>query len=580
MTKSYHLLHLVPTLKALIFAMRYLLPILFLLFTRTLHAQDTKTTTIQHLIDEAEIPGISIASFTSKGSAWSAALGVKNAESEEAVNSTTIFEAASLSKPVVAYAALRMIERGELDLDQPLWETLAYDRLAHDERAKKITTRMVLSHTSGLPNWGGTPLDLNRAPGEAWGYSGEGFVYMQHVMEKITGRSLNEIIKQEVFVPLGMPNSSFIWKDQYEETAANGHGFLGEAIDFRKRNEANAAASLLTTATDYATFMSAFMSAKGISEEGMSASVSRVAQVNRWNTTTPVNNLYWGLGWGLSVVDNQEYLWHWGDNGQFRAFVVASKDKDLGVVYFTNSTHGLSIVNEVLALFELDATPATGWLDYWSYDDPQRRARISLRRAFTSGSAEEGVNTLIDFKTTQAEVVDYQEIGNLVSFLIGEQLYQDAQDVLAKSKTWYPDSSQVFALEGDVFMGLRAYKKALQSYTYALQLDPEREEDISQRIDWLNAGMVENPPSIDVSLLETYAGSYGPRKVTLESGELFYVREGSTSKTRLMPLSDDLFALESMSTFRIQFVLNEQGDATKIVGLYANGNSDESLRDK
>ena len=534
---------------------------------------------IRQLIDEAEIPGISIASFTSAGSEWNAALGVKNTESGAAVDSATIFEAASLSKPVVAYAALRMVERGELDLDKPLWETLAYDRLAHDERAEKITARFVLSHTSGLPNWGGTPLNMNRAPGEAWGYSGEGFVYLQHVMEKITGRTLNEIIEHEVFVPLGMTNSSFVWKDQFEKTAANGHGFLGEVIDFRKRDEGNAAASLLTTSADYATFMSAVLSAHGISEETLSASVSREAQVNRWNTATPVNNLYWGLGWGLSIVDNQEYMWHWGDNGQFRAFVVANRDKDRGVVYFSNSTHGLSIVNEVLALFDLDATPATKWLDYWNYDDPQRRARISLRRAFTSGSTEEGVKKLVDLKATQSEVVDYQEIGNLVSFLIDEQLYEGAKGVLSKGKTWFPDSSQVFVLEAEVFMGLRAYKKAMQSYKHALQLDPNREEDISQRMDWVKAGMVENPPSLDISVLQKYAGTYGPRMVTLEAGELYYARVGSTRKTKLLPLSEDLFALESMATFRIQFVLDEQGNATKILGLYANGNSDESLRD-
>ena len=558
---------------------RYLLPVLVVLCTHTLHAQDTKTTAIQHLIDEAEIPGISIASFASTGSTWSAALGVKNTDSGATVGNATIFEAASLSKPVVAYAALRMVEREELDLDTPLWETLAYDRLAHDERAKNITARTVLSHTSGLPNWGGTPLDMNRAPGEGWGYSGEGFVYLQRVMEEITDKSLNEIIEHEVFEPLEMTNSSFVWQDQFEETAANGHGFLGEVIDFRKRNEGNAAASLLTTATDYATFMAALLRAQGIGEELWSTIFVREAQVNNWNTVTPVDNLYWGLGWGLAVVDNRDYMWHWGDNGQFRAFVAASRDEDRGVVYFTNSNHGLSIVDDVLALFEMDATPATAWLDYWDYDDPQRRARISLRRTFKSASTAEGVETLVHLRTTQPDVVDYQEMGNLVSFLIGEQLYEGAQGVLEKGKTWYPDSSQVYVLEAEVFAGLRAYKKAMQSYQRALQLDPGRKEDISQSMDWLKAGMVEHPPHLDLAVLKSYAGTYGPRIVTLEEGVLFYAREGATNKTKLMPLSEDLFALESTNTFRIRFVLDAQGQATKIVGLYANGNSDESVRD-
>ena len=562
------------------YATRFLLLVLVVFYTHVLHAQDTKTAKIQQLIDEAEIPGISIASFTSTGSPWNAALGVKNTESGAIVDNATLFEAASLSKPVVAYAALRMVDRGELDLDTPLWETLEYDRLIHDERAKNITARMVLSHTSGLPNWGGTPLNMNRAPGESWGYSGEGFVYLQRVMEKQTGMSLNEIIEKEVFKPLGMTNSSFVWQDRFEKTAANGHRFLGEMIDFRKNNDGNAAASLLTTATDYATFMAAVLNGQGINEEVWSSSFARVAQVNTWNNGTPVDNLYWGLGWGLAEVDDQEYLWHWGDNGSFRAFVAASRAKDLGVVYFTNSNHGLSIVDDVLALFEMDATPATGYLNYWSYDDPQRRARIALRRAFKSVGTEEGVQTLIDLRTTQPDVVDYQEMGNLVSFLIGEELFDGAQGVLAKGKEWYPDSAQVYVFEAEVFMGLRANKEAMQSYTYALQLDPDRKEDISQKMDWLKAGMAENPPVLDASALQKYAGKYGPRLVTLETDALFYAREGSTGKTKLIPLSEDLFALESMTTFRIRFELDEQGRATKIVGLYDNGESDESLRDE
>ena len=119
----------------------------------------------------------------------------------------TIFEAASLSKPVFAYMVLRLADRGEFDLDRPLYEMLEYPRIAHDERYKRITARIVLSHGTGLPNWGGEKLTLRFDPGTQYGYSGEGFVFLQKTVERVTGRSLDELARREVFEPLGMTRS-------------------------------------------------------------------------------------------------------------------------------------------------------------------------------------------------------------------------------------------------------------------------------------------------------------------------------------------------------------------------------------
>ena len=113
------------------------------------------------LMQRADVPGLQLAFIEGGRVGMTAAFGYANAETEVPVTDRTVFEAASLSKPVFAYAVLRMVDRGEWDLDQPLWETLEYERLAHDERAREITTRHLLTHTSGLPNWGGTPLEMN-----------------------------------------------------------------------------------------------------------------------------------------------------------------------------------------------------------------------------------------------------------------------------------------------------------------------------------------------------------------------------------------------------------------------------------
>ncbi len=188
----------------------------------------------RRLIQVAEIPGISLALVRSGRVIWSAGHGVANVETGASVNENTVFEAASLSKPVFAYAVLRLVDRGELDLDEPLWNTLEYERLQHDARARTITPRLVLTHTSGLPNWGDTPLELSYDPGSRWSYSGEGFVFLQRALERSTGLTLNELVQREVFDRLGMTRSSYVWRAEYDSLAATGHDLIGEVAEKRK----------------------------------------------------------------------------------------------------------------------------------------------------------------------------------------------------------------------------------------------------------------------------------------------------------------------------------------------------------
>src|SRR5215216_5575115 len=166
---------------------------------------------IPGLMKEGEVPGLSIALIKDSNIIWSRGFGFKNAETKEPVDDSTLFEAASLSKPVFAYAVLKMVEKGQLDLDAPLSGYLP-GYIENDERAKLITARRVLSHTTGFPNWRpmGKPLVIHFTPGEKFSYSGEGFVYLQKVVERVAGEALNDFLRKSVFEPLGMNNSTFV----------------------------------------------------------------------------------------------------------------------------------------------------------------------------------------------------------------------------------------------------------------------------------------------------------------------------------------------------------------------------------
>ena len=170
---------------------------------------------IPQLLRESDVPGLSIALVQAGRVVWTRAYGTVGDSARTPLDPGTVFEAASMSKPVFAYIVMRLADRGELHLDRPLYEILEYPRLAHDDRYKRITARIVLSHGTGLPNWGGDTLTLRFDPGTEYGYSGEGFVFLQKTLERLTGRSLDELARVEVFEPLGMTRSSYVWQPRF-----------------------------------------------------------------------------------------------------------------------------------------------------------------------------------------------------------------------------------------------------------------------------------------------------------------------------------------------------------------------------
>jgi CubicO group peptidase (beta-lactamase class C family) len=207
---------------------------------------------VPELLKAGDVPGLSLAIVRDGRIELQRAYGVKDAASGTPVDADTVFEAASLSKPVFAYAVLKLVDAGKLDLDAPLSKYLPGDYV-EDPRQSAITARRVLSHTSGFPNWRppGQPLKIHFAPGERFSYSGEGFVYLQKAVERLTGQTLDAVMKRLVFEPLHMASSSYLWEDRYERRKATRHDAAGRRPLRRRRRRS---ARLAYDAGDYARF--------------------------------------------------------------------------------------------------------------------------------------------------------------------------------------------------------------------------------------------------------------------------------------------------------------------------------------
>lgn len=304
-------------------------------------------------MDSARVPGLSIVLLRNNTVAYSRSYGLTSADSTQPVLPSTIFEAASLSKPVFAYAVMQLVEQGLLDLDKPLYAYLPYPDAASDARYQKITARLVLSHQSGFPNWRKDRklprLTMAFTPGERFGYSGEGYVYLQKVVEKITGQPINEVMESRVLKPLGMTNSSFIWKPDFNTHVALPHNEAGEPEQKYQPGQANMAYSLHTTPEDYARFIRAIFTPAGLKPATINQMLTPVSTLpTRFSGDTLSTNLYWGLGFGLEKPSDTPYFWHWGDNGGFKCFIMANRNRQDAVIYFTNSANGLDIADRIV----------------------------------------------------------------------------------------------------------------------------------------------------------------------------------------------------------------------------------------
>lgn len=302
---------------------------------------------------QAAIPGLSLASLKAGEVASVHATGIRGAHDCAEVNAHTVFEAASLTKPLVSYIALQLAEEGLLDLDQPL-RAICGSYVEGDERANEITAIHVLTHTSGLPNIVGpeTPLKTYFAPGERFSYGSSAFAWLQRAIEKLTGCSLEELARSRVFETLGMLDSSLHWQDRFESNHAQGQEMDGQPVAKRRPLQAAASWSLLTTATDYARFVQAVLCGRGLSSEMQAkwftpAVLAREGVDDVLNPNAAENNkVAWGLGWGLEP--SQGCFFHWGHSPGFRAFVMGNLNTRDAVVWFANSARGLRLARQVL----------------------------------------------------------------------------------------------------------------------------------------------------------------------------------------------------------------------------------------
>lgn len=427
-------------------------------------------TLIPALMDSGAVPGLSMAIVNDTTIVWSRGFGVRSLETGEPVDESSVFEAASLSKPVFAYAVLQLVDQGLIDLDTPIAEYYAYEDIAYDERHTLITPRMVLTHSTGFPNWRPNrgQLAIDFEPGSEFSYSGEGFGYLQLAVMHITGEPLQELMERLVFEPLGMANSGYIWDDRFEADLAMPHSSDGEVTRKGKpgRGSGHAAATLHTTAPDFARFMIAAMNGTLLSDSMATAMLTPQIEVD--------SGVTWGLGIGLQQNETGSGFWHWGDNAGYKAYTLTYPGSGVGMIWFTNSQNGHSILEALLTETMGGEHPAATWLDYEQYDAPTRRTREAVWQVIEEQGVEAGIAEYHELEDSgPPEAFDEYVLNTLGYRLLRSDRLAEAIAIFKLNVEEYPDASNPYDSLGEAYMEAGEWELAIENYERSLELNPD-----------------------------------------------------------------------------------------------------------
>jgi len=285
-------------------------------------------------------------------------------------------------------------------------------------------------------------------------------------------------MRRKVFDPLGMVSSSYVWQSRYESLKVYNHSLLGDLAGRRTPWRANAAASLHTTAGDYARFVAAVLAGKGLRPSTARALMSPQSRPDERgiNTATvpPTGrfapSLAWGLGWGLEQEGDAWSLWHWGDNGTTKAYVAASPRRGIGVVLFANSENGLALVPEVLADVMGGSSPACAWLKQRG-PTPEFGQFVAALRASGAAPALDAYRTSRLARPSDPGI-DEETMNRIGYALLRGKKVKDAIEVFKQNVADRPESWNVFDSLGEAYAADGNTSLAIQAYERSLQLNP------------------------------------------------------------------------------------------------------------
>jgi CubicO group peptidase (beta-lactamase class C family) len=342
----------------------FLIPIFFatnLLFGQNSNAKQPEKTTHSIFVDQIEtvldteipkiqkeqnVPAVGIGLIENGKVKFIKVYGEHQKGSKAPIN--TIFNVASITKPVVGMAVLKLVNQGEWDLDEPLYHYWVDPDIKDDMRYKKITTRHCLSHSTGFKNWRrmtkSGKLEIDFEPGSKFQYSGEGMEYLKKALEYKFKKGLDELVESLIFKPFNMKDATLKWLPTTDDSRFakwyNSKGVLYDE-DYKITN-VSAADDLIATVNDLSIFGIATMNHSFMNQKIYDEMIRPQVKIH--------NNANQGLSWTVvpGLSENNYALNHdGGDTGVATTIILLPNSKS-GIIVLTNGDNGRIVCNSVV----------------------------------------------------------------------------------------------------------------------------------------------------------------------------------------------------------------------------------------
>jgi CubicO group peptidase (beta-lactamase class C family) len=346
--------------------------------------------TVTRLMAAADVTGVGIAIFNDGKIAYLKTYGVPDKEKNLPLTPDSVMTAASLTKAAFATVTMQLVAEHALDLDKPVYQYLpkplpeypSFRDLANDPRYKQISLRMLLSHTAGFPNWRAynddRKLNINFQPGSRFAYSGEGILLAQLVVETVTKKPLNDLMRERLYGPDDMTRTSMVWESRFDNDFANAYDEWGRSLGPERRQTADAAGSMQTTLHDYASFLQALLQGRNLPKEAreqmLSPQISILSKhefpslATETTTENKAIRLSYGLGWGIYFTPYGRAFFKEGHGEGWRHYAVCFDKSGTGLLIMTNSSNGEGIYKELLETLLKNTYTPIEWEGFTPYN--------------------------------------------------------------------------------------------------------------------------------------------------------------------------------------------------------------------
>ena len=453
---------------------------------------------------EFGVPGAAVALIQNGEVAWMRGYGFSDSASKTPITSATVFNVGSISKSPTAWAVMRLVDSGKVELDRPVDFYLKRWHLPPSPfDNNQVTVRRVLTHTSGISNhdfhgWdpdtalppiedslsgktGTGEVGIEAAPGSGFHYSGANYAILQLLIEEVSGQSFHEYMKANVFQPLHMSNSQYGLPPGFRSVMATPYDGLGDGLPILRYNELSAA-GLTTTLRDLATFAAAGLrgpagepAGRRVLQEQTVALMQSAAPATRWADRDPYGpDPQYGLGYTVRPAQfaGKVGVGHGGSNRGWESFFQIVPATGDGIVIMTNSSNGSAVISSLLCSWRKWAAGEGA-----AVDCPKIDIRAVLSGVYRSRGAKDAVARYRELRHRASDKYDFAvwQLNSMGYDVLRKRDISGAIEIFRLNVEEFPQDANVYDSLGEAYLKQGEKALAVENYKKSLELNPRNE---------------------------------------------------------------------------------------------------------